>query len=380
MRQEYNTTRQNPRPNPEQEITRQQTGGRGRLAGSEMSDTKAQEIYMDKALGTLEHVDLRQFWDDEARDFTPWPAKEENLARLSSDLGMELELEGVQVPVGPYWADIVAQDTSSNTRVIIENQLEVTNHDHLGKIITYASGLEAKVVIWIAKSFTEEHRRAIDFLNENSAPKLSFFAVVVKLFRIGNSVPAPMFEIDESPNVFTSTVKETEKELTETKVLYLEFWTGFREFCLKHGTFLSLRKPRPQHWFSAAVGRSKFSLSLTASIQKDRLGCEVYMRGKNAKAAFKLLEKDRGAVEQLTGPLDWQELPDGQDCRILLVHPETDISDRANWPAAFEWLKEKAELFHKAFSPRIKALPILDAEEDEAATEKEQILREAVEK
>src|SRR5687767_11158192 len=121
-------------------------------------------------LGRLEQVELRELWLDEARDFTPWLAQEVNLALLSSTLGIELELEGVEVFVGSFKADIVARDISSDTKVIIENQLEKTNHDHLGKIITYASGVDAKSVIWIAKEFSEEHRRALDYLNENAAP------------------------------------------------------------------------------------------------------------------------------------------------------------------------------------------------------------------
>ncbi|OGP59320.1 MAG: hypothetical protein A2V67_15800 [Deltaproteobacteria bacterium RBG_13_61_14] len=328
---------------------------------------------MEKALGSLQPIDIREFWDDEAREFTPWLAKPKNLERLSSTLGMELELEGVEVPVGPYKADIVAQDISSNSRVIIENQLDDTDHGHLGKLITYASGLDAKIIIWISRNFTDEHRRAIDFLNENSAPNLRFWGLAIKLFRIGDSMPAPMFEIVASPNDYLASVKVDDKVPSETKALYLKFWTAFKDICSSQGTLLSLRKPKAQHWFSMAVGRGKFSLSLTASVQKKRVGCEIYMRGKNAKTAFKLLEKDRKTVEAVTGPLDWQELPDGQDCRIFLAHPDADISNQANWPKEFEWLKEKAELFHKVFSPIIKRLPIMEADaEEEANSEKEE--------
>jgi hypothetical protein len=314
------------------------------------------------SLGTLEPVPLKQFWPDEAKDFTPWLAKEESLELLSATLGMELELEGIEMFVGPYKADIVAHDATSDTRVIIENQLDKTNHDHLGKVITYASGLNAKVIIWIAKEFTEEHRRAIDFLNEVAAPDLLCFGVEMQLWKIGASQPAPMFRAVARPNEYTSSVKiESEDKLTEAKALYLDFWTHFKDFCKSKGTALSIRTPRPQHWFHIAVGRSQFSLSLTASIQKKRLGCEIYMRGVNAKKAFKLLQKDKMDIETATGPLDWQELPEGQDCRIVLYRLDMDISAKSNWEEAFAWLKSEAETFHKAFSNRIKALPILDA-------------------
>lgn len=311
-------------------------------------------------LGTLDAVDLKDVCTDEAGEFTPWLAKPENLARLAKELDMELELEGVEVPVGPYRADIVATDNMSNDRVIIENQLDKTNHDHLGKIITYSSGLGAKVIIWIAREFTEEHRKALDFLNENANPKMRFYGVEIALFRIGNSPPAPSFRIVSNPNVFGSSGSGGGEGFTEAMSLYLDFWTAFKEHCVNTGTSLSLRKARPQHWYSIAVGRSKFQISLTASTMYKRIGCEIYMRGRHAKQSFHLLQREKKAIETLTGELDWQELPDGKDCRIVLFRTGVDPTDRANWKDAFDWLKTQAETFHKAFSQRIKSLPIED--------------------
>jgi hypothetical protein len=316
-----------------------------------------------KKLGRLEVVDLRSFWADEAGDFTPWLAQSENLSLLSATLGMELEREGVEVHVGQYKADIVARDISSNARVIIENQLEKTNHDHLGKTLTYASGLDAKVIIWISRKFTDEHRRALDFLNENAAPNLRFFGIEMQLWRIGNSDPAPLFRIVSSPNEYSPTALPTaDGGLSETKSLYLDFWTKFQEYCEQQGTLLGLRKPRAQHWFSIAVGRSKFHISLTASIQHQRIGCEIYIRGSNAKLAFKQLEQQKEAIEAQTGPLEWQELPQGQDCRIIRYRTNLNLTEVSVWPEAFSWLKQEAERFYKVFSPRIKQLPLVQAE------------------
>lgn len=311
-------------------------------------------------LGTLESVDLKAVCTDEAGEFTPWLAKPENLARLSKELDMELEFEGVEVPVGPYRADIVATDNMSNERVIIENQLDKTDHDHLGKIITYASGLSAKVIIWIAREFTEEHRKALDFINENANPKVRCYGLEIALFRIGKSAPAPSFKIVSYPNTFGSGGGGGSSGFTETKALYLDFWAAFKDYCASAGTSLNLRKARPQHWYSIAVGRSKFQISLTASTMYKRIGCEIYMRGNNAKQAFKLLQQDKAAIEAATGSLEWQELPDGKDCRIVLFHTGLDPTEKAQWNEAFAWLKKEAETFHKAFSQRIKALPIED--------------------
>ena len=322
-------------------------------------------------LGTLEPVDLRTVWTDEARKLTPWLSKPENLERLSKALDLELELEGTEMLVGPFKADLVANETSTNSRVIIENQLERTNHDHLGKIITYASGLRAKIIIWIAKEFTEEHRQAIDFLNETAAPDLRIYAIELRLFRIGNSVPAPFFEIISSPNEYAATAKHEESGMTQVKALYLDFWTGFRDYCKEKGSFLNLRKPRPQHWYNLAVGRSKFRIALTASTMYSRLGCEIYIRGTQAKKAFKLLEQQKPEIEAQLGPLDWQELPDKQDSRIAIYKTDVDITNSATHIAAFEWLKSKAEAFHRTFSNRIKALPIADELETGAELEPE---------
>jgi hypothetical protein len=322
-------------------------------------------------LGTLEPVDLRAVCTDEARSLTPWLSQPENLARLSKALDLELELEGIEVNVGPFKADIVATETTTDARVIVENQLEKTNHDHLGKIITYASGLRAKVIIWIAKEFTEEHRQAVDFLNEAAAPDLQIFTVALRLYRIGNSPPAPLFEMISSPNEFAATAKQEESGISERKALYLKFWTAFRDYCREKGSFLSLRKPRPQHWYNLAVGRSKFHIALTASTMHKRIGCEIYIRGTQAKKAFKLLEQQKHEIESQLGPLDWQELPDKQDCRIVIYQNDVDIANPATHTSAFEWLKSKAEAFHRTFSNRIKALPVADETETEAELERE---------
>lgn len=322
---------------------------------------------VNKLLGRLEGVTLRDYWQDEARDFTNWLAEEENLGLLSDTLGMELELEGVEVPVGPYKADIVVRDLSSDSRVIIENQLEKTNHDHLGKMLTYASGLDATIMVWIAKEFSEEHRRAFDFINEHSSPNLQCYGIEIELWKIGNSAPAPQFKIVSRPNEYTSEIKTdtSSGNLTEAKALYLDLWNDFKQYCAEKGTSLNIRKPRPQHWFTIAIGRSKFQISLTASIQNKRVGCEVYIRGKNAKAAFKLLEEKKEHIEKSLGKIEWQELPDKQDCRIVLYKYNVEIKDRADWQNTFGWYKENAEKFHKTFSPIIRSLPELDDEGEE---------------
>jgi hypothetical protein len=321
---------------------------------------------MPPKLGTLESVDLRQIWLDEARDFTPWLAQAENLELLANALSLELEFEGKEIAVGPYKVDIVAKETLTDSRAVIENQLERTDHDHLGKLICYAAGLQAKIVIWIAREFTEEHRQAIDFLNQTGSGALRLYGVQMRLLRIGDSLPAPHFEIVSSPNEYLDTVKKDERNLSAVEALYLEFWEAFQDFCLKQGTKLNLRKPRARHWYNIAIGRSNFSLSLWISATHKRISCQIYLRGRNAKQAFKLLQSDKTTIEETTGALDWMELPSKQDCRIVKSRESIDIENREQWPMAFTWLSEQARLFLDAFSGPIRRLAIEDEAEEEA--------------
>ncbi len=321
-----------------------------------------------RELGTLEPVDLRSYWTDEARDFTPWLAEESNLGRLAATLDMDLALEGVEVPVGPYRADILARDLTTDAQVIIENQLEKTNHDHLGKTLTYAASLGANVIVWIAKEFSEEHRRALDYLNEHVAPRLRFYGIEMQLWRIGTSPAAPLFHMVSSPNAYTAVTPAPPGEPSETRNLYLEFWSGFREFCTARGTTLRMHKPRASSNYRIAVGRSKFAIRLRISAQKRYVVCDIYMRGRYARSAFEHLQRQRAAVERETGPLEWRALSGGRGYQIALYHRDIDVTNRATWDAAWAWLKTEAERFSHTFGPLVKTLP-LPTDEDDVLTD-----------
>ena len=214
-----------------------------------------------KELGVLTKVPLRKFWEDEEVDFTPWLAREENIRLLSETVRMELEVEGTEIKVGPFEADILCRDTATDKQVVIENQLEPTDHKHLGQLLTYAAGLEAVTVVWIAERFTDEHRAALDWLNEITAEGFSFFGLEIELWRIGDSPMAPKFNVVSHPNDWTKTVSRISRnELTPTDQLYLEYWTGLRDLLEQRNGVISPVKPLPQYWMSFAVGRSGFWL------------------------------------------------------------------------------------------------------------------------
>src|SRR5437867_10700355 len=175
-----------------------------------------------KDLGRLQKVNLREAWTSESSDFTPWLAQEGNLQLLGETIGIELELASQEKDVGPFRADILCKDTATGNWVLIENQLERTDHTHLGQLLTYAAGLQAVTIVWVARSFTEEHRATLDWLNEITDDRFNFFALEIELWRIGDSPVAPKFNVVSKPNDWSKAVAagaaQVEKEsLTEMK-------------------------------------------------------------------------------------------------------------------------------------------------------------------
>ena len=233
--------------------------------------------------GEIEKVDVRSAWAHEQHEFTPWLSEDENMARLSDAIGVDLEVEGIEVAVGPYSADILAKDIGSQRYVVIENQFGKTNHDHLGKLITYASFLDASTVIWIAEHFTEEHHKAIDWINDHTTEGVNFYAVELELWRIDQSRPAIRFNILSRPNelIRQAAATKTIAELSDTRRLQLEFWTAFRDRLLEKGVIKTAQTPRPQYWFDVAIGRSGVHIENIANTYDGRIGVRLYLRASN---------------------------------------------------------------------------------------------------
>jgi hypothetical protein len=308
--------------------------------------------------GTLESVEPRTCWPDEARDLTPWVASDEGLKLLGAALDMDLACESCEVAVGPFSADILARDLSDNSFVVIENQLERTNHDHFGKTLTYAAVLGAKTVVWIAKVFTDEHRKAVEWLNELTKGDLQFYGVQLQVWRIGSSEPAPRFEIVCGPNEVVQTASRV-KEATEaspTALLQQEFWTEVSAALKKSGQFSSIRAPRPQYWFDIAIGRANIWISLIATPTGRNVGIRLYMNSRVAGQALEQLGAERQQIEQEIGAsLEWNPHPEKMD-KVIRLNREGDISDRAQWPELVDWLTAKAIAFKQAFGPRVQKM------------------------
>jgi hypothetical protein len=320
-------------------------------------------------LGRLEQVELRNVWVSEAGDFTPWLAREENLKLLGDAVRIELELEGLEQNVGPFRADILCKDTATGNWVLIENQLQRTDHTHLGQLLTYAAGLKAVSIVWIADHFTEEHRAALDWLNEITDERFNFFGLEVELWRIGQSPIAPKFNIISQPNDWSRTItKEAKKVETENlspgKQLQLEFWTAFRKYASEHAQRIKPTKPFPQHWMTIALGKTGTCLFAVASMYDSQrqsfdgheVRAEVITDGDEAKAFFALLHAMSKEIEADLGePLIWHN-PEGKNmCRIYL-RKSVDLNDRGKWDQYQAWLVEKLDALHRVFASRIKQL------------------------
>jgi len=306
-------------------------------------------------LGQIKKVELRNAWKHEATDFTNWLAEDENLQLLSDEIGIDIKLIQTEASVGRFNLDILAEEETTNSKIVIENQLEATDHDHLGKIITYASGIEASTVIWVVKDAREEHRQAIDWLNEHTIEGLNFFLIKIELWQIGDSPFAPKFETISSPNDWAKTVRNSVSSggaITETKAKQLDFWKSFKEHTENNGKSFKTQKPAPQHWFNISTGSSHATISLTVNSFDNAIRTELYIH-KN-KDIFNYLYEQRKEIEKELGmKLEWMELP-GKKASRVKVEMDGTIEDDDKWEKYFAWLQTNTEKFQQVFSKRLK--------------------------
>ena len=320
------------------------------------------------SLGSLKKVDVRHIWQTEAQHFTPWLAQ--NLDILAETLDMELEIEAQEKNVGPFRADILCRDTLDKSWVLIENQLERTDHLHLGQLLTYASGLKAVTIIWVSTHFTEEHRSALDWLNNITDDQFKFFGLEVELWQIGDSPVAPKFNIVSKPNDWSRSVGQAARQietgtLTDIKAAQLEFWTQLAEK-LKENSHIRPQKPMPQHWSVFRIGRSGFHMSGLHNTRDKCIGVELYINHQNAKDFYNQLYAQKNDIEAEIGhELIWKELPNKSASRIILYLRGVDPMDRSRWDEYQDWLIKYIEAFDRAFRNRIRNLEASDIGADD---------------
>ena len=283
-------------------------------------------------IGKLIEVDVRELWRHEQYDFSNWLARPANLEYLNEILGLTLVDVDKEVYVGPYRCDLVAKDETTGITVIIENQLEGTNHDHLGKIITYASGLNAKVMVWIVREAKEEHRAAIEWLNNNTASDINFFLIEIHAYKIGNSDPAPKFEVVEKPNDFVkrSKTKGGDEELNKRQSERLAFWEEFNRIVVQRGKPFNVRKATTDHWYDVAIGTSEAHVGISLVNKDGRIVVELYIN--DNKDLFDRLFKQKDEIERQLGiPIIWDRLDNKKASRIKHYIDGLNFDDHSNY-------------------------------------------------
>lgn len=299
-------------------------------------------------LGTLKKItDLRSIWPHEALNFTPWVA--ENVDLLADAVGLDITVDETESSVGDFNVDIYASETGTDRKIIIENQLEDTDHDHLGKLITYASGKGADVVIWVVKHAREEHKAAVEWLNNHTDDKIGFFLCEIKLFQIGDSQIAPAFTVVERPNDWTKEIRKT-ASANSTQQQILEYWQAFNDYAFSDANFSRIfnkKKPTTDHWMDFSIGSSACHIAVSQIQKRKAVDVELYIN--DDKELFKSLFAHKDEIEKnMEMELEWKELPERKASRIL-IEKTVDLDDRATWPEQFDYIMDTCIKMKRAF-------------------------------
>lgn len=308
--------------------------------------------------GILKKVPLRRLWPNEALDFTPWLAQ--NLDALGEILGMDLELQGLESAVGTFSLDLLAHDLGTDSIVIIENQIEQTNHDHLGKLMTYAAGHDAAVAVWIAADFRDEHRQALDWLNQRTDASTRFFGVVVEALQIDNSNPACNLRLVAFPNDWRkTTISTTPSKPSPRGEAYQHFFQRLIDLLRTKYNFTKARKGQAQSWYTFASGYGGLGYSLSFA-SGNRVRAELYIDRQDAnwnKWLFDSLYAQKTAIEQQFGnSLEWERLDDKQASRIAFYRQASIEDPPEVLNDVLMWSAKHLLLLKKVFSPHLSPL------------------------
>ena len=306
-------------------------------------------------LGKLQEIDIRKVWQHEQYDFSKWLAGEENIQELGDALNLSLTDVETEKFVGNYRCDILCKDELTGKVVLIENQLESTNHDHLGKMITYASGLDASVVVWIVASARQEHASAIEWLNKHTDDDLSFFLVEVHAYRIGDSDPAPQFKIIEQPNDFAKSVKSIAKsaDISETEKNRLEFWTQLNEVIEERGKPFNKRKATTDHWYCVAMGSSECYISMDLVNKEHKIRVGVWIN--DNKQLYDYFYEHKKEIETFCGfELTWDRLDNKKASFAGTYIQGLDFESQDNYPELMNKAIDTVLTLRKAFVPFVK--------------------------
>ena len=298
-------------------------------------------------LGTIEKVSLRDIWKNEERDFTPWLTQQENIDMLSEILGISLIEPKCEVQVGSFQCDMTCKIESDERLVVIENQIEDSNHDHLGKSIVYASGIGASIIIWIVKNARLEHISAIEWLNEHTDSDIGFFLIEIEAIKIGNSLPAPQFKIMAEPNDYAKSVKaNANKELTRAQLGRYNFWTKMNNYFNDNKVGLKTRKSSYEHWYDFSIGSSNYHLSINLLDSENKI--RVLWNG-NKYHYDKLHEYKAEIDEKLSvfGELEWDRKDEAKASWIAMYISNFSFDNAENWHELFQAIADRIKKFQE---------------------------------
>lgn len=313
---------------------------------------------MSNAVEPLVSVAVRDVWADEARELTPFLAA--NPDYLSEALGMDLELEGSEVAVGTFAADLLFRERNSGERVVVENLIGNTDHDHLGKIITYAAGLDARHAVLIAETFRPEHRSALLWLNTNSRDSVGFFGIVLRLWRIQDSPAALQLNVVIQPDEWVRSVHR-DRELPVTQLVYRDFWSEFLPaFHARHAGWSRVKAPPTANWLSLPAGKNGMSYAASYCLPK-RFRIELYVDAGDQDQAtrrFDALSERRGEIEKrFGGKLEWERLESRRASRIASYYrDDVRVEERDRWPEVRTWAIERLGALREALQSHVDAL------------------------
>ena len=305
-------------------------------------------------LATIDKVDLRRVWPKEATDFTPW--LEENISVLGAALGMDLEVQAREAPVGAYLLDLLASDGRGRT-VVIENQLGSTDHSHLGQLLTYMAGFDANVIVWIAKKFRDEHAEALGLLNRRTGEDTEFFGIEVELWSIDKSRPAVNFNLITVPNEWVP-IPDTPSTnpVSERNERYRDFFQGLIDTLREEHHFTNARKAPPTNWyaFSTGHGRVKYGANFAMG---GRARIELYIDSFDEdwieRLFDRLLAHQTDIESELGEDLEWERLDDRKASRIAVVRPGSIDDDDDTLKEVQDWMVERLLKFKEAFGPKL---------------------------
>lgn len=300
--------------------------------------------------------EIKKIWPHEEKDLSPWIS--DNIDALNDTLKLQIEIEGREEPVHNFRLDLIGTDNASQRPVIIENQFGVSDHDHLGKLITYSAAKEAGIMIWIANEIQAAHRTAIEWLNKISPQEMTFYGMELEVFKIDESLPAPHFRIVAGP---PPSKRIPETDMSPRNKRYQEFFDKLRATILSKSPNFTRAKALTQSWWSLGIGRSGFSVACVFTIDS-KFRVEIYIdtgKKENNDLAFSKLKESSVAIHEKVGKeLIWDPLPDSRACRIYLAIDGTIDDDEQKLSELIKWAAPLVIIFREVFGPLARNIQI----------------------